>query len=408
MALTTVELTKRLKPKAKLFRKADGNGLCIEVHPTGAKYWRFRYRFAGKAKMLSLGTYPDVGLGEARERREAAARQLRDGADPSAERKRQDLERRYAHANTFEAVAGEWLAQKKGSLAPSTHEKAQWMLKDLAFPWLGSRPIAAIDAPEVLAVLRRLEERGKLETAHRLKQIISQVFRFAVATSRTRRDPVPDLKGALASVNGKHHASIKTPDEFGGLLRAIQSYQGGLVTACALKLAALVFVRPGELRRAEWAEIDLDAGQWRIPAEKMKMRKVHIVPLSAQAIAVLRELEPLTGKGKYVFPSIRSNRDPMSENTVNAALRSLGYTHEQMTGHGFRSTASTMLHEMGWNSDVIERQLAHAEGNSVKAAYNHAEYLPERRKMMQAWADHLDVLREKRKVVTGKFGKAAA
>lgn len=406
MALSAQQVA-RLKARPKLFRIADGKGLCIEVHPSGAKYWRFRYRFAGKAKMLSLGTYPDVSLAEARERREGEARTLRDKRDPSLERQREEMERRYSHANTFEAVARDWLAKKKGELAASTHEKAEWMLTDLAFPWLGNKPIASIEAPEVLAVLRRLEERGKLETAHRLKQIISQVFRHAVATCRVRRDPVPDLKGALASVNGKHHASIKTPTELGGLMRAIYSYPAGFVTGCALKLAAMLFVRPGELRHAEWTEIDFDAAQWRIPAEKMKMRRPHIVPLSTQALAVLRELHPLTKASKYVFPSVRNNRDPMSENTINAALRTMGYSHDQMTGHGFRSTASTMLHEMGWNTDVIERQLAHAERNKVKAAYNHAEYLPERRKLMQAWSDHLDALRQERRVVEGAFGRAA-
>lgn len=407
MALSVLKLEK-LKAKAKLYRVADGNGLCIEVHPRGAKYWRFRYRFVGKAKMLSLGTYPDVGLGEARERREAASRFLRDGKDPSAEKQREAFAQRYAHANTFETVAKEWLATRKGDLTPDTFSRTEWLIKERANPWLGNRPMASIEPRDVLEVLRRLEAQEKLETAHRLKSVISQVFRFAVATSRATRDPVPDLRGAIATPTGKHHASIKTPDELGGLLRAIHTYQGSFITSSAMKLAAMLFVRPGELRRAEWSEIDLDGAQWRIPAAKMKMRRPHIVPLSKQAVAVLRELEPLTGRGKYTFPSIRSLRDPMSENTVNAALRSLGYAHDQMTGHGFRSTASTMLHEMGWNTDVIERQLAHAERNKVKAAYNHAEHLPERRKMMQAWADHLDALREKRKVVSGRFGAKAA
>jgi integrase len=407
MALTTLKLTK-LKPKAKLYRVADGKGLCIEVHPAGGKYWRYRYRFGSKARMISLGTYPDVGPGEARDRREAAARQLRDGRDPSAERQREAVAQRYAHANTFEAVGREWLAKQKDKLAVSTYDKAEWMLTDLAFPWLGSRPIASIEAPDVLPVLQRVEQRGRVETAHRLKQRISQVFRFAVATSRATRDPVPDLKGALKSPKPENHASIKTETELGALLRAIQGYNGAFVTACALKLAPLVFVRPGELRHAEWSEINLDASQWRIPAHKMKMREAHLVPLSAQAVKVLRELHPLTGRGKYVFPGVRSNKRPMSENTVLAALRRMGYTGDQMTGHGFRSTASTLLHEMGWNTDVIERQLAHAERNRVKAAYNHAEYLPERKKMMQAWADYLDRIATETNVVAGRFEKEAA
>ncbi|HUR40615.1 MAG TPA: tyrosine-type recombinase/integrase [Verrucomicrobiae bacterium] len=406
MALGTLKLDK-LKPKAKLFRVADGSGLCIEVHPSGAKYWRYRYRFAGKAKMISLGPYPDVGLSEARDRREAAARQLRDGKDPSTEKQRENVERRHAHANTFRTVASEWLAKQKDKLATATYDKATWLLEDFAYPWLGDRAIAEIDAPTVLATLRRVESRGKLETAHRLKQKISQVFRYAVATGRAKGDPVPALKGALETPKAKHHASIKKPDELGTLLRALQCYGGSFVTACALKLAPLVFVRPGELRHAEWTEIDLDAAEWRIPAAKMKMRSAHIVPLSAQAVSILRELQALTGRGKYVFPGVRTNKRPMSENTVNSALRGMGYASDQMTGHGFRSTASTMLHEMGWDSAVIERQLAHAERNTVKAAYNHAEYLPERRKMMQAWSDYLTALEKHEKVVAGRFGAAA-
>jgi integrase len=406
MPRLTDQKLRSLKPKEKLYRAADADGLCVEVHPSGARYWRYRYRFAGKAKMQSLGVYPEVSLAEAREALEHARKSLRGGTDPVQQRQRDELSRRIASANTFEAVAQEWLKQQRTALAPATHAKAEWLLTELAFPWLGSRPISEIEAPEVLAVLRRVEQRGKLETTHRLKQRCSQVFRYAIATGRAKRDPCPDLRGALASPKVEHHASITEPTELGQLLRAIDGYKGSFVAACALRLAPLVFVRPGELRHAEWPEFDLDGAQWRIPGEKMKMGEPHIVPLSSQAVAILRELHPLTGKGRYVFPGVRSNARPMSENTVLAALRRMGYSSEQMTGHGFRSTASTRLHEMGWNSQVIERQLAHAERNKVKAAYNYAEYLPERRKMMQTWADYLDGLKSS-KVVQGNFGKVA-
>lgn len=406
MRRLTDQKLRSLKARDKLYRVADADGLCIEVHPSGAKYWRFRYRFAGKAKMQSLGVYPEVTLAEAREALQGARKAVRGGEDPVQQRQRDEQARRIAGANTFEAVAREWLQQQEKRLAATTYEKAEWMLTEFVFPWMGARPMLEIDAPDVLALLRRIEQRGKLETAQRVKQRCSQVFRYAVATGRAKRDPCPDLRGALITPKTEHHASITDPNELGHLLRDLDSYQGNLVTAAALRLAPLVFVRPGELRHAEWAEFDLDEAQWRIPGMKMKMGETHLVPLSTQAVAILRELQPLTGKGCYVFPGVRSNARPMSENTVLAALRRMGYSNEQMTGHGFRSTASTRLHEMGWNSLVIERQLAHAERNKVKAAYNYAEYLPERRRMMQAWADYLDGLKSSR-VVQGDFGKVA-
>lgn len=404
-SLTDLKLRK-LKPAAAIYRVADGNGLCIEIHPSGAKYWRHRYRFAGKARMQSLGAYPEIGLAAARAALDEARLVLRAGEDPVRKRQLDRSVRAAAENNTFESIAGEWLQQQSGKLAPATYAKAQWMLQELAFPWIGSLPISDIEAPQVLAILRRVEERGKLETAHRLKQRCSQVFRYAIATGRAKRDPCPDLRGALAAPKGKHHASITDPSALAQLLRAIDGYQGHLVTACALKLAPLVFVRPGELRHAEWAEFDLEAAQWRIPGDKMKMGQTHIVPLATQAIAVLRDLQPLTGRGRYVFPSVRGAARPMSENTVLAALRRMGYTTQEATGHGFRSTASTLLHEMGWKSEVIERQLAHAERNKVKAAYNYAEHLPERRRMMQFWADYLDGLKCGN-VVHAAFGQAA-
>ena len=395
--LTDIKL-RRMKPKATLYRIADSGGLCVEVDTSGSLRWRYRYRFAGKQKMLSLGVYPDVPLVEARARRDDARKTLAAGIDPSAQRKLHKLTAHLAAANTFEDVAREWMAGR-GALSHVTRNKLQWLLETFAFPWIGTRPIADIAAPELLAVLRRVESRGTLETAQRLKQVCGQVFRYAVATGRAMRDPSGDLRGALETGRTRHHASITEPAKVGELLRAIDGFSGSVVVASALKFAPLVFVRPGELRHAEWAEIDLGKGEWRIPGERMKMRELHLVPLSSQAVAILRELHPLTGSGRYVFPSIRSVQRPMSENTVTAALRRLSYTGDEMTGHGFRSMASTLLHEQGWPSDVIERQLAHAERNKIKAAYNYAEHLPQRRKMMQAWADYLDGLHSGGKVV---------
>ena len=314
-------------------------------------------------------------------------------------------------ADSFEAIAREWHAKFAPGWVASHGDRILRRLEADIFPWLGKRAIAEIKAPEVLAVIRRVESRGALETAHRAMQNCGKVFRYAVATGRAERDPTGDLRGALPPPKEKHHASIVEPSRVGELLRAIDSYQGFYVTRCALRLAPLVFVRPGELRKATWDEINFTAAEWRNPAARMKMREVHIVPLSRQAIEILRELEPLTGNGipakpdvpRYIFPGGRSRERPMSEGAVLAALRRIGYGKEEMTGHGFRSMASTLVHEQGWNHQAIERQLAHAERNAVSAAYNYAEHLPERRKMMQAWANYLDVLREWRNVVTGNF-----
>jgi integrase len=394
--LTDAKL-RNLKPRATLYRVADAGGLCVEVPPSGSLRWRYRYRFAGKAKMVRLGIYPDVSLTAARRRRDDARKLLESGTDPSAQRKLAKLTAHIATETAFEPVAREWLAGR-GDLSDVTRDKIEWLL-GLAFPWIGTRPLAEITAPEMLAVVRRVESRGKLETAQRLKQVCGQVFRYAVATGRAERDPTADLRGALKTTKTRHHASITDPVKVGELLRAMDAFSGSFIVTCALKIAPLVFVRPGELRQAEWAEIDLDKGEWRIPGERMKMREPHLVPLSAQAVAILRELHPLTGDGRYVVPSIRSLARPMSENTITVALRRMGYTGDEMTGHGFRSMASTLLHEQGWPSDVIERQLAHAERNKVKAAYNYAEHLPERRKMMQAWADYLAALKQGGRVI---------
>jgi integrase len=286
-------------------------------------------------------------------------------------------------------VAREWYAKKLPTWAPTTAQKVIRQLEKDIFPWIGNRPIKDIAAPELLAALRRMESRGALELAHRMREYCGMVFRYAVATGKAERDSSGDLKGALAPVKTKHHASVTDPKKIGELLRAIDGYTGSFMTKCALQLAPLVFVRPGELRTAEWAEFDLDASEWRIPGEKMKMRDKHIVPLSQQAVEILRSIHPLTGSGRYVFPSVRTTVRPMSENTVNAALRRMGYEKNEMTGHGFRSMASTLLHEQGWPHEAIERQLAHAERNKVSAAYNYAEHLPKRREMMQYWADYL-------------------
>lgn len=397
------------KPGARLRKLADGGGLALWVTPAGARYWRFRYYWHGKEQLLSLGVYPTVSLKLARDKREAARKLLDAGVNPSLHRQQQKETKSELAANTFEAVAREWLAKNAERWVAAHGGRIKGRLEAHVFPWLGRRPIAELAPRDVLAVLRRVEERGAIETAHRAMSECSQIFRYAIATGRAESDPTRDLRGALSPALGKHLASITEPKAVGELLRAIRGYKGSFVTACALKLAPLVFVRPGELRHAEWSEIDLDKAEWRIPGEKMKAGELHIVPLSEQAAAILSELKPLTGgsTGRYVFPSVRSRKRPMSDNTVLGALRRLGYTGEQMTGHGFRSIASTLLNEQGWNRDAIERQLAHAERNNVRAAYNYAEYLPERRKMMQAWSDFLDRLASESNVVAGPFGKAA-
>lgn len=394
------------KGKEKSYKLSAGSGLYLLVMPNGSRYWRMKYSFAGKEKLLSIGVYPEITLKEAVEQRDAARAQLRAGQDPSEEKQLQKLKAELSVDGRFEAIALEWLESRR-DLAASTWAKAKWMLETYAFPWLGRRPIDSISTSEVLAVLRRLETQDKIESTQRLRQICGQVFRYAVATGRLDRDPTTALRGALKTAKNRHYASITDPVKVGELLRAIDGYTGQFTTLCALRLAPLVFTRPGELRKAEWSEVDLEARQWCIPGEKMKMGVAHIVPLSQQAVVILKELQPVTGRGRYVFPSIRSGRDPMSENTVNAALRRLGYGTDDMTGHGFRSMASTLLHEMGWTSDAIERQLAHSERNPIKAAYNRAEHLPERRKMMQAWSDYLDRLREEQPKVSPFLAKRA-
>ncbi|MEZ5461090.1 tyrosine-type recombinase/integrase [Dokdonella sp.] len=389
----TVTAIRNAKPRAKPYKLTDGAGLYLEIMPNGSRYWRWRYRYAGKDTRLAFGVFPEVTLAEARERKDDARRALRDGIDPATQRRAARHKRLLSAETTFEGVARQWLASQKRKMAPITHKKAERTLELFAFPWLGPRPMTEIDPPELLAVLKRIESRGANETAHRLKARVGQIFRYAIAHGMATRDPSADLRGALAPIVSKSHAAITDPAKVGDLLRALDAYAGHFPTCCALRLAPLVFARPGELRRAEWSEFDLDAGEWRIPADKMKMREAHVVPLSTQAMAILRDLHPLTGRGRYLFPGIRTAGEPMSNNTINAALRRMGFDRDTMTGHGFRAMASTRLNELGWNPDVIERQLAHAERNKVRAAYNRAQYMAERRSMMQAWADYLDSLR---------------
>ena len=401
MALSDAAIRKA-KPTGKPQKLADGGGLYLLLNPNGSKWWRIKYRYEGREKLLSLGVYPDTGLADAREKRDAARKLLAADIDPGFQRKAQKAVGEERLTNSFGVVANTWLEGQRRTLAAVTYEKAERNFRVLVYPWLGKRPVSEIEPPEVLACLRRIEAGGHHETAHRMKQRIAQVYRYAIAHGLAKSNPAADLSDALHPIASKTRAAITDPSEVGGLLRAIETFHGQFATASALKLAPLVFVRPGELRKAEWSEFDLDAAEWRIPGEKMKMREEHVVPLSTQALAILRELHPLTGAGRYLFPGARDAKRPMSENTVNASLRRLGYDGDTMCGHGFRAMASTRLNEMGWAPDVIERQLAHAERNKVRAAYNRASYLAERRKMMQAWADYLDGLRIGGKVVAFK------
>lgn len=386
------------RPRERQYKLSDEKGMYVLVTKTG-KYFRLDYRFQGKRKTLALGVYPAVTLKEAREKRDNARKQLQNGVDPAQYKKETKAMQKDQAANSFEAVAGEWFTKNKHNWTEGHSRTIIRRLELNIFPWFGARPVALITAPELLTSLRRIEDRGALETAHRVHQICSQVFRYAIATGRAERDPCPDLRGALPPTKPKRMATITNPEKISELLRAIDGYTGHVITRCALRLAPLIFVRPGELRHAEWSEIDLERAEWKIPAEKMKMRITHIVPLATQAVDILREIEPLTGRGRYVFPSLRTIQRPMSNNTVLAALRRMGYDKAEMSGHGFRAMASTLLHEQGWPSDAIERQLAHAERNSVRAAYNYAEFMPERKKMMQAWADYLEGIKAGAKII---------
>jgi integrase len=378
------------RPATKPFNLADGGGLVLQVQPSGGLWWRLRYRFAGKQMMLSLGTYPDTSLKMARDKRDDARRLLaaEPPIDPSIVRK---AERQAATSpETLKAIATEFLEMQTAGAAATTLRRLELHV----FPYLGKKPIARITAAELLAVLRRVEHKGAHDTAHRIRSACGRIWRYAVGSGRAEQDIAAALAGQLAPVNAKNFATITEPKRIGELLRASDGYSGLHSVCAALKLAPLVFVRPGELRAATWDEFDLEEAEWRISAHRTKLRVEHVVPLADQAVAILDDLFPLTGsESGYVFPSVRSRSTCMSDNSLNAALRRMGYSKEQMTAHGFRSMASTRLNELGFPPDVIEKQLAHAERNKVRAAYNHASYLPQRREMMQFWADYLDSLK---------------
>jgi integrase len=396
MTLLTETRVRSAQTRDRAYKLFDERGLFLLVTPQGGRLWRFRYRIGSLEKLISLGAYPDVSVKRAREKRDEARSLVADQVDPSLQRKAA----RAAQENRFEAIAQEWLELQARSLAPETISLLSCRLNSALYPHLGNRPIAAITAHELLGVLRRIEARGRHETAHRVRALAGRIFRYAVATGRARHDVAADLRDALAPVKSKNFASVTDPVQVGQLLRAIDGYSGQPVTALALKLAPLVFVRPGELRGAEWSEFNLASAEWRIPGLRMKMGEAHIVPLARQSIELLRELAPFARGGRYVFPSLRTRDRPMSNNTVNAALRRLGYASDEQTGHGFRTMACTLLNEMGYPPDVIELQLAHTDRNKVRAAYNKAQRLSERRQMMQSWADYLDGLRNGAELVS--------
>jgi integrase len=398
---------RKVKAMGKRVRLYDGAGLYLEVVPAGGRWWRFKYRFAGKEKLLSLGVYPEVRLADARVRCAEARKLLADGIDPSVHRRAQRTARAEKAANTFEVVAREWFEKNSPTWAPSHATRVLRRLERDVFPYIGGRPIGELAPPEVLRVLQRIENRNVLETAHRVRTDIGAVFRYAIVTGRADRDAAADLRGALKPTNPEHFAAVTDPGELGELLRALWGYQDGTpVVAAALKLAPMLFVRPGELRSAKWADIDLDAGEWKFTASKTKTP--HLVPLAPQAVAIFRELQPLTGRGPYVFPSARSNQRPMSNNAVTAALRRMGIERAVTCGHGFRATARTLLDEvLGYRVDLIEAQLAHAVKDANGRAYNRTSFLAERRKMMQGWADYLDKLRANVKVIPFKQAEGA-
>jgi integrase len=383
------------KPRDKTYTLGDGEGMYLEVMPNGARFWRMAYRQPnGKKNRLTFGKYPEVSLADARDKRLAARKQLAQGVDPGRTKREEKQAREKAALNTFEAVARAWLARTAADRAASTQEKNTAWLERNIFPAIGALPISTIKPWDVLSALRVIEKRGAIESAHKIKQLCGQVFRFAVASGLADRDMTVDLRGALSAVPEAHYAAITDPKEAAELLRAIDAYNGHAYAIAALKLAPLVFVRPGELRTAEWSEIDLDAAEWRIPGSKMKMGQDHIVPLARQAVALLKDLHEMTGHGRFVFPSVRTGERCMSENTINAALRSMGYGKDVMTGHGFRAMARTIMDEvLGERVDLIEHQLAHAVKDPNGRAYNRTAHLPARRLMMQRWADYLDAIK---------------
>jgi len=397
---------KKAKQQPTAYKLYDTGGMFVLVAPTGGKLWRLKYRFAGKEKLLSLGAYPEVSLADARIKRDEARKQLHDGVDPGEARKAVKRARASSAANSFEAIAREWHTKFANTWAPSHADRVLRLLERDVFPWIGHRPISEIAAPELLSVLRRIESRGALETAFRARVYSGLVFRYALHTGRADRDPASDLRGALPPKKNGHFAAATNPEELGDLLRALDGYKGSPVVRAALLLAPMVFVRPGELRSAKWADIDLDAAEWRFTVPKTKTP--HIVPLAAQAVAILRDLQPLTGSGPYVFPCARSNQRPMSDNAILSAMRRMGIDKTTACGHGFRASARTMLDEvLGFPPHLVEHQLAHAVRDPLGRAYNRTTHLPERRKMMQDWADYLDKLRASVKVIPFKQAEGA-
>jgi integrase len=396
VALTDVAV-RNAKPGPKPYKMGDSHGLFLLVQPTGGKLWRFKYRVDGREKKLSIGPYPEIGLGEARRRRDEAREAMAAGKDPAREKQRDKVRAKVEAENTFAAITAEFCEKRKRdgqrAWAPATAKRCEYLLSILCGS-IGNMPIAEVEPADVLVAVRRIEGKGKLESARRTLQLAGSVFRYAVATARLKSDPTRDLKGALTSPTVTHYGAVIDPAGVGELLRSIDGYEGQPITKFAMQLAPHVFVRPGELRHAEWLEIDLEGALWTIPASKTKMRKEHLVPLSRQAIAILKGVQPLTGQGGYVFPSVRTHRRPMSDNTINAGLRRLGYATDEMTAHGFRAMASTLLNESGkWNPDAIERALAHGDTDKVRAAYHRGAHWKERVAMAQWWSDYLDELR---------------
>ncbi|MBO6766795.1 MAG: tyrosine-type recombinase/integrase [Erythrobacter sp.] len=402
MPLTDVAI-RNAKPRQKPYKMGDSHGLFLLVQPSGGKLWRLKYRFNGKEKKLALGIYPEVGLAEARNRRREARDLLPGGKDPSLEKKRNRLRAQMQSGNTFSAIANEYVEKRKRdghkAWAPSTAARCEYLLSLLSGS-IGPMAVTEIEPIDVLAAVRRIENQGKLESARRTLQLAGAVFRYAVATARLPSDPTRDLRGALTMPTVTHYGAIIEPARVGELLRAIDGYTGQPISRFALKLAPHVFVRPGELRHAEWEEIDLEGALWTMPAAKTKMRKPHLVPLSTQAVEILEEAKAMTGPTGYVFPSIRTRSRPMSDNTINAALRRLGYASDEMTAHGFRAMASTLLNESGkWHPDAIERALAHGDSDKVRSAYHRGAHWDERVRMAQWWSDYLDELRARGEVV---------
>lgn len=392
MPLTVTEI-KNTKPRDKTYRLFDGGGMYLEVSPKGGKWWRLKYRIKGKEKRLSLGVYPEISLKNARERRTDAKRLLADGIDPSEYRKANKSRSLEQSKNSFEAIAREWYLKFLPTWVESHSARFLRGLEKDVFPWIGNKPITSITPPELLSVIQRIEERGAIETAHRTLGKCGQILRYAIATSRAERDISQDLRGALSPVIGKHLAATTEPNKVGEMLRIMDGYEGTLIVRSALRLAPLIFVRPGELRHAKWEEFDFDEAEWRYTVTKTNTP--HIVPLSRQAIEILEELRPVTGQGSFVFPGARSVKRPMSDNAILAAMRTMGITKEEMSGHGFRAMARTILDEvLGFRPDFIEHQLAHAVRDPNGRAYNRTAHLPERKKMMQEWADYLDSLKD--------------